>query len=100
MFRLRNKDAKFPELYPKVVRKLATTKDKGWDMVGDFVLREGIDLIPQVGLQETLCACESNLIFVCGQATSGKTFGMMLRMLRGVGRERYTGRLINVRLND
>ena len=100
MFRLRNKDAKFPELYPKVVRKLATTKDKGWDMVGDFVLREGIDLIPQVGLQENLCACESNLIFVCGQATSGKTFGMMLRMLRGVGRERYTGRLINVRLND
>jgi hypothetical protein len=100
MFKLKNPNTQFPQLYPKVKRKLYTVKEKGWDMVGDFIIREGVDLIPQVGLQENLCACESNLIFICGQATSGKTFGMMLKGLQGVGKERYTGRLINVRLND
>lgn len=100
MFRLRNPETKFPELYPKVERKPYTSKEKGWDKVGDFLIRENIDLIPNVGLQENLIACESNLIFVCGEATSGKTFGMMQRLLRGVGRPDYTGRLINVRLTD
>lgn len=100
MFRLRNSETKFPELYPKVERKPYTAKEKGWDKVGDFLIRENIDLIPQVGLQENLISCESNLIFVCGEATSGKTFGMMLRLLRGIGRQNYTGRLVNVRLND
>lgn len=100
MFRLRNPETKFPELYPKVERKPYTSKEKGWDKVGDFFIRENIDLIPNVGLQENLIACESNLIFVCGEATSGKTFGMMQRLLRGVGRPDYTGRLINVRLTD
>ena len=66
MFRLRNKDAKFPELYPKVVRKLATTKDKGWDKVGDFTLRDKVDFMPQKGLQEKFCASECNLIFIGG----------------------------------
>lgn len=72
MFRLRNKDAKFPELYPKVDRKDPTTKDKGWDKVGDFTLRDKVDFMPQKGLQEQVCACESNLIFMCGAMSMGK----------------------------
>lgn len=64
------------------------------------MLRDGIDLIPQEGLQENLCHCEANLVFICGQATSGKTFGMMLKGLNGVGKYGYTGRLINVRKLD
>jgi hypothetical protein len=72
MFRLRNKDAKFPELYPKVDRKDPTTKDKGWDKVGDFTLRDKVDFMPQKGLQEQFCASECNLIFLCGAATMGK----------------------------
>jgi len=100
MFRIINKDAKLPPLYEHVERKKATVRDKGWDKVGDFILRDKIDLIPQEGLQENLCRCESNLIFVVGEATSGKTYGMMLKGLNGIGKIGYTGRLINVRKLD
>ena len=100
MFRLRHTDNQFPARYDHVARKKATVKDKGWDRVGDFMLRDGVDLMPQEGLQENLCQCEANLVFICGQATSGKTFGMMLNGLHGVGQYGYTGRLINFRRLD
>jgi hypothetical protein len=100
MFRLKNKDAVFPPLYDHVERQLASVSDKGWDKVGDFTLREGIDLIPQVGLQEDVCRCTSNLIFACGMATSGKSFSIFLKALQGIGKPGYTGRLINVRKLD
>ena len=100
MFRLVNKDAKFPPLYEHVERKLATVSDKGYDKVGDYVLRDGIDLIPQEGMQENICKCESNLIFACGQAKSGKSFYLFLKALQGIGVPNYTGRLINVRKLD
>ena len=72
MFRLKNKDAKFPSLYDHVERQLPTVKDKGWDKVGDFVLRDKMDFMPQPGLQENFIRCESNIIFLCGAATMGK----------------------------
>lgn len=100
MFRLVNHNAKFPPLYEHVERQKATVKDKGYDKVGNFVLRDNIDLMPQEGLQENLARCMSNLIFICGEATSGKTFGMMLKALQGVGTYGYTARLINVRKLD
>ena len=100
MFRLKSDNATLPPLYEHVERKTATVKDKGWDKVGDFILRDKIDLIPQEGLQENLCRCESNLIFICGQATSGKTFGMMLKGLYGANVQDYAGRFINVRKLD
>jgi len=100
MFRLRPDHAPFPPLYEHVERKKATVSDKGYDKVGNFVLREKLDLIPQEGLQEDMCRCDSNLIFVVGEATSGKTYGMMLKALNGIGRVGYTGRLINVRKLD
>ena len=81
MFRIINKDAKLPPLYEHVERKLPTVNDKGWDKVGDFTLRDGIDLIPQEGMQEAICRCDSNLIFACGMATSGKSFGIFLKGL-------------------
>ena len=64
----------WPTLYPKVERKLATVKEKGWTRVDGFELRRKIDYIPQPGLQEDVCASECNLIFMCGQGTAGKTF--------------------------
>ena len=100
MFRIVNKDAKFPPLYEHVERELPTVNSKGWDKVGDFVLRDGVDLIPQEGMQEAICRCESNLIFACGMATSGKSFGIFLKGLNGIGVPNYTGRLINVRKLD
>lgn len=74
---IRNID-QWPAPYPRVERKLPTVKDKGWDAVGGFKLRDketyGVfaDYMPQPGLQENLCSCEANLIFICGAATSGK----------------------------
>lgn len=76
--RLINKNLQFPALYPRVERKLDVIGDKGWDRVGGFTLRDkethGIyaDYMPQPGLQEKLCSCEANLIFICGAASSGK----------------------------
>lgn len=100
MFRLRNKDAKFPELYPKVVRKKPTVNDKGWTKIGDFTLRPKIDFAPQEGLQEKLCASEENLVFLCGDSQIGKTYGMDLNFLKGLGKIGYTARMISVRLQD
>lgn len=71
-FKLLNKNISFPELYPKVERTLATVSSKSKTVVGDFELRHKIDYIPQTGLQEQICSSECNLIFMCGQATSGK----------------------------
>lgn len=99
-FRLLKKIDKFPALYPKVERKLDTVKEKGWDKVGDFKLREKKDFMPQPGLQENFCACESNLIFMCGSMGMGKTFSFNLRQLYGINKPGYSGIMISVRLQD
>nr|DAQ74152.1 MAG TPA: terminase [Caudoviricetes sp.] len=93
-------------LYPRVERKLATVGDKGWDKVGGFTLRDketyGVyaDYMPQPGLQENLCACECNLIFVCGAATSGKTYAMYLKSLYGITHPGFTATLFSFREKD
>lgn len=72
MFRITGDSVVFPQLYPRVERKLPTAKDKGWTKVGGFTLRDKTDFIPQPGLQENVCACEANEIHMCGAATMGK----------------------------
>lgn len=106
-FRLLDKSLKFDvALYPKVERKLPTVSDKGWDKVGGFTLRDketyGVyaDYMPQPGLQENLCACECNLIFVCGAATSGKTYAMYLKSLYGITHPGFTATLFSFREKD
>ncbi len=100
-FRLLDKSLKFDvALYPKVERKLATVKSKSKTIVGGFELRHKIDYIPQVGLQENVCASECNLVFMCGQGTSGKTFSMYLKALSGVDKQDFKARLISVRALD
>lgn len=71
-FRILRNIEQWPAPYPRVERKLPTAKDKGWTKVGGFLLRDKIDFIPQPGLQENFCACESNTIYLCGAATMGK----------------------------
>lgn len=106
MFRILNPGIRFPSLYPKVERKLPTISDKGWDKVGGFTLRDketyGVyaDYMPQPGLQENLCACECNLIFVCGAATSGKTYAMYLKSLYGITHPGFTATLFSFREKD
>lgn len=106
-FRILDKSLKFDiALYPKVERKLPTISDKGWDKVGGFTLRDketyGVyaDYMPQPGLQENLCACECNLIFVCGAATSGKTYAMYLKSLYGITHPGFTATLFSFREKD
>lgn len=72
MFELVTKDAPFPKLYPGVTRKPPTVTDKGWDKVGGYTLREKVDYMPQAGMQERVVACQSNLIFLCGESQMGK----------------------------
>ena len=100
MFRLRQNHAPFPPLYEHVERKLPTIKDKGWDKVGDFILREKKDFMPQQGMQEQFLSCESSLIFLCGAAQMGKTYSMFMKMLYGINKMGFSGRFISMRLND
>ncbi|MDE7411591.1 MAG: hypothetical protein K2M94_06095 [Paramuribaculum sp.] len=99
-FRLIKKIDKFPDLYPKVERKLPTVKDKGWTRVGGFLLRDKVDYIPQPGLQENFCACESNTIYLCGAATMGKTFSMIFKVLYGIDKKGFSSAMISKRLQD
>lgn len=99
-FRFLKNDIKFPPIYPNVERKDPTVNDKGWDKVGGFMLRDKIDFMPQKGLQERFVSCDSNLIFLCGESQMGKTYGMFLKALNGVGLLGYTARFISVRLQD
>ena len=72
MFKLIDENTPFPKRYPGVSRKPPTVSDKGWDKVGDYTLRDKIDFIPQAGMQERVVACNSNLIFLCGESQMGK----------------------------
>lgn len=90
----------WPPLYPQAERQLATAKTKSVTVVGGFNLRHKIDYIPQPGLQESVCASECNLIFMCGQGTSGKSFAMFLKALGGIDKRDFKARLINVRALD
>ncbi|MCM1296586.1 MAG: hypothetical protein NC311_13700, partial [Muribaculaceae bacterium] len=54
----------------------------------------------QPGLQENLCACECNLIFICGAATSGKTYAMYLKSLYGMDKPGFTATLFSFREKD
>ena len=100
MLVLKNKDAVWPELYPKVERYEGTVKEKGWVKVDGVLLRDNIDLMPQLGLQEQVMMSDCNLIFMAGSATMGKTFAGFMKALQGLGRINYTGRLISKRLQD
>lgn len=100
MLRLTNTDIRKPAPYPKVERKLSTAKEKGWDIVDGYTLRKNVDYIPYPGLQESVCASDCNLIFMCGQATSGKTFTMYFKALGGMDKPNFTARLISVRALD
>ena len=99
-FRLINKEAKFPPLYEHVTRELPTVKSKGFDRVGDFTLRDKVDFMPQPGLQEKFIQCDSNIIFLCGAATMGKTYAMLMKFLAGVDKLGFAGRFISMRLAD
>ncbi|MBD5367260.1 MAG: hypothetical protein HDR82_09755 [Bacteroides sp.] len=100
MFRLLDTNISLPTLYPKVERKLPTVKDKGWTRVGGFTLRDKVDYIPQPGLQENFCACESNTIYLCGAATMGKTFSMIFKVLYGIDKKGFSSAMISKRLQD
>lgn len=99
-FRLINKNLAFPPLYPKVEREDPTINDKGWDRVGGFTLRDKVDYMPQPGLQEDFCRCESNLILMCGAMSMGKTFAMDLKALYGVDKPAFSAAMISVRAMD
>lgn len=99
-FRILNSNLKFPDLYPRVERKDPTISDNGWDKVGGFTLRDKVDYMPQKNLQENICACESNLIFMCGSMGMGKTFAMDLAALYGIDKVSFSGVMISVRAMD
>lgn len=99
-FRLLRNIEQWPAPYPRVERKLPTAKDKGWTKVGGFLLRDKIDFIPQPGLQENVCACEANVIHMCGAATMGKSFTGILLWGYRADKKGASGAMISTRLQD
>lgn len=97
---LKNNKIKFPRRYPKVERVLATAKTKSHVVVDGFTLRRHVDFIPQPGLQEDVCASDCNLIFMCGQGTSGKTFALYFKALGGIDKYGFTSRIISFQSKD
>lgn len=100
MFRLKDPNTAFPPLYEHIYRELPTVNSKGVDRVGDFTLRDKVDFIPQPGLQENFLRCDSNIIFLCGAATMGKTYAMLMKFLKGIDKRGFSGRFISMRLAD
>ena len=100
MFRVKNKDAPFPEPYPVVKRRLGTIAKKEWNSFDGFKVRDNIDLCPQFGIQEQIGASECSLVFMVGEATMGKTFSGFMKALNGIDKENYTAKLISKRLQD
>lgn len=95
-----DKPPKAPEAYPRVERKLPTASDKGWTRIGGFTLRDKVDFAPQPGLQEDVCQCESNIVYMCGAATMGKSFCEILSVLYGVDKRGRSSAMISTRLQD
>lgn len=100
MFHLKDSDTAFPRRYEHIYRELPTVNSKGIDRVGEFTLRDKVDFIPQPGLQENFLRCDSNIIFLCGAATMGKTYAMLMKFLRGIDKPGFSGRFISMRLAD
>lgn len=101
MIKLHSKDTQFPELVPHIRRvKLATAKEKGITYVGDYLLIDGFDICPQSGIQEEICTATQDVVFACGDATMGKTFGGFLRAGMGVGTQNYTARVVTKQMKD
>ena len=72
MIKLRSQDLQLPHKYPVVTRIDPTMTEKGYVLVNGEPIRDNIDLIPQVGLQEEVLINNCNLIFMAGSATMGK----------------------------
>jgi hypothetical protein len=98
MLRLKENSAPFPQRYPKVERKLATVKEKGWVKVDGKELRSDVDYMPQQGLQEYMQTQEIDLLLLGGQPGGGKTMGLILAALDGVENPKYGALIIKKQL--
>lgn len=101
MIKLHNECIQFPELLQHIERKkLATAKEKGITYVGDFLLRDGIDICPQAGMQEEACITETDILWMASAATAGKTYGGFLKASQGIGIRNYSARVVTLRQKD
>jgi hypothetical protein len=89
MLRLKNKDAVWPELYPKVIREQGSIHKRSKVTVDGFELRDNIDYIPQEGLQEFMFTSKADVILLGGQPGGGKTNGLLLKALDGINIKGY-----------
>lgn len=94
------KKSELPELYPsyKFIEGDVNTPDRY--IVGNHEIRDGVDYIPQIGIQTDCLVSEADIVFMIGDATMGKTFTLFFDSLKGLGRPRYTGTFLSRRLTD
>ncbi|MEG1289553.1 MAG: hypothetical protein RRY36_05305 [Bacteroidaceae bacterium] len=73
MLKLKNKNAIFPDKYPKVERRLPTITDPGYTRVGGYELKNKIDFMPQPGMQEFMHTVDADIMFFGGNPGGGKS---------------------------
>lgn len=100
MLKLKPNHAPFPSRYDHIERVDPTKDSKGYDKIGNFILRDKIDFAPQRGIQEDACRDDSDVIFLAGAIQMGKTYLQMLKALYGINKPGYSARFISVRLQD
>lgn len=89
MLILKNKNAEWPKLYPKVERYEGTMEEKGWVKVDGVLLRDKIDYIPQEGLQTEMITQDVDIQLLGGQPGAGKSFGLLMAALDGIEQKGY-----------
>lgn len=102
MFILRSKTTQKPEKYPAVERVIPTKANnfEGWDKVGDHVLRDGVDIIPNPMMQEPFLASDADIKIAMGAISMGKTYALGLQFLDRIEKQGYTGYLFSKKLID
>lgn len=101
MLKLVNPNIKFPELYPPINERIQATATTASSVIVDgFKIRKHKDYFPQLGMQEDVCKSEANLIFMCGQGTSGKTYSLYFKALGGIDKYGFTARIISFQAKD
>lgn len=94
MFIPRSENIPPVERYPTVVRELPTIDKPGWVEVDGVRLDPDKDFIFQTGFQEALQISEVDLLGTGGEASAGKTFGILLKALQGLGRKGYNALIV------
>jgi len=81
-----------------VERKEPTIDEEGWVKVDGKLLRKGVDIIPQEGLQTEMITENVDIQLLGGDPGAGKSYGILLAALDGIDRPGYGALIVKKQL--